>query len=996
MGRVFGPIPLSFSAGICTSVALLFLGQALITAVHAEQATSTDEVASSTSSILGTEVASSTDPGLSDSESATSTASSTPYTAPSDSGTTTTFSSLEVLPRGGDTIGASSSMRVLNTPSLYAHDFSVDPGWETDQPELFFWDSDTEALRIHAENEPPEYVPNRYFALPVDLDTQQSFRVEVDVLIEDIDTAGGVTFGLYTHALQSGAANAAGYFATSTFNYSLFGLSKNRNYSLSVVDARGVDYGVGGIESQEFLLDTWYRISMEYDADESRASVAVTNLETEELYSSYEVDMSETFSSAMQYVGVAMHPQGEAGSIFAHPSRVSGSSDFLVDNVAVYGESLAVDSPPPDHDAASNVLFLPGFQGSFLYLESAVRENQLWTPFIDGDDVGKLGMSEAGDSIEDVYTREIIGDVAGLDLYRSFGEHLDRLVATGTIQSWEAFPYDWRQDVFDIIEDGTALAEEERAYPAEVLGELAEESGTGKVTIVAHSNGGLLAKALIDKLGEEGDESLVDRIVLIGSPQLGAPKTIGSMLHGYGQEVVFKEFYTVIFPSSARYISLNMPGVYTLLPAEGYLEEQTTPVVTFGEEEVVTPYRDAYGEGIETYEELQEFLVGQTDGRLSPDRDDTETPAILNAALLARAALNHEHFRAWEPPEDVEVISVVGVGLSTPEAFRYKQEERTECVLTIICETRKVLDYEVQMTLEGDGTVPALSAGYIGDVYYVDMRSFNESVGSNKRHAEMSGIEPITTLIERILTNESELPAYVSRELPDVSASGVRISTHSPVAFVVTDNEGRRSGVLVDEEGGREILQEIPNSYVIETAESIYVGLPDGSEVEVAISGKGAGTFALEVAQTNSVGEVTERVRYEDIVVTEETSAVLVIDEASAPASFVVDIDGDGAADIDVLEPSSDGSASEEEGNETSESSGGGSSRRDLAIARTDEQLLLRSDRGVVVSASELISAYSAVDGLYAAGQITEEQYRAFLEFFLWLRLSGSVLEELE
>ncbi|MCP5810435.1 hypothetical protein NL321_30250, partial [Klebsiella pneumoniae] len=53
------------------------------------------------------------------------------------------------------------------------------------------------------------------------------------------------------------------------------------------------------------------------------------------------------------------------------------------------------------------------------------------------------------------------------------------------------------------------------------------------MTIVAHSNGGLVAKALLNQLGGETAKSLVGRVIMIGVPQSGAPADLGAMLVGY-------------------------------------------------------------------------------------------------------------------------------------------------------------------------------------------------------------------------------------------------------------------------------------------------------------------------------------------------------------------------------------------------------------------------------------------------------------------------------
>lgn len=884
---------------------------------------------------------------------------------------------------GGSAAALSSFTATPPTPPRYGHDFSVEPMWTTDNSNDFSWDQEEEVFRVHLENASPEHTPNRYAALPIDLNPQQSFSVSADVFIENIDEDGLVTFGLYAHDLARGHAPQVDVQSMSTVNLSLLGLSgKQRHQQLAIVTENGVNHSQGGLESPGFLLDTWYTFSFSYDADAGRVEAAVTERATGQVYTSYVREVPDSFSPHMRYLGVSAYPEGEAGTTFAAGDRPEGSSDFLVDNVVVYGAPFSSGGEEePDPDAAPSVLFLPGFQGSYLFTKSLV-EDQRWTPILNASaDISALAMDAQGKTVEQIYTKSVIKSEGGLDVYASLAGILDNLAATGTIASWRAFPYDWRYDVFDIVEDGTVLADEERVYPVEVLETLAEEAETGGVTIIAHSNGGLLAKALLDRLAEEGKEELVDKLVMIGSPQIGAPKAVMGMLHGYEQAIALEFLNRKITIASAglmRHSALNMPGAYSLLPSERLVGEED--IVTFADDEVVASYRSAYGDAIDSYQELEEFLLGTQDGRVQPGEEETELPAVLNTELLARAALNHEYFESWEAPEGIGVVSIVGVGAPTPEAFRYKEENRTTCVVGLACTTEPVLDYEVTMSYAGDGTVPSESAGYYGDTYYLDLQSFNTENGLNKRHAEMSGLEPVTALVENLLAGTTTLPAYISSNMPKFDTTGVRVSTHSPVTFVVTDSGGRRSGVVISDDGGEEVLEEIPGSYVIETSESIYVGLPDGSAVEIALTGTGDGTFDLEVATTED-GEVADAVRYENVSVSSSTIAAAALSDTGAITAFAVDTDGDGSDDVDVL-----ADAGNDEDTAAAEvASGGGGYTKEPTEAEEAREL-------TIVTEEEVADAQQTISLLYRRGHLSQEQYESFLAFF-W-RLESTDLVE--
>ena len=85
-------------------------------------------------------------------------------------------------------------------------------------------------------------------------------------------------------------------------------------------------------------------------------------------------------------------------------------------------------------------------------------------------------------------------------------QYMDALVATGTIKAWKPFAYDWRYSVDDVAGNGTQYQTEIKNVVDEIE-QLASNSYTGKVTIVGHSNGGLLAKAVMMRLATLGKSS---------------------------------------------------------------------------------------------------------------------------------------------------------------------------------------------------------------------------------------------------------------------------------------------------------------------------------------------------------------------------------------------------------------------------------------------------------------------------------------------------------
>ncbi|PIP25904.1 MAG: hypothetical protein COX32_00895, partial [Candidatus Moranbacteria bacterium CG23_combo_of_CG06-09_8_20_14_all_41_28] len=138
----------------------------------------------------------------------------------------------------------------------------------------------------------------------------------------------------------------------------------------------------------------------------------------------------------------------------------------------------------------------------------------------------------------------------------------------GIIADYSAIPYDWRVSLEDILTggavDGKKLFYTSKSlspYIVRELRRLVSTSKTGKVTLVAHSYGGLVTKALTNMLGAEA-ESLIDKIVLVAVPQVGTPQTIGAILHGYDQGLPADWMPWILSSRTARILAQNMPSAY--------------------------------------------------------------------------------------------------------------------------------------------------------------------------------------------------------------------------------------------------------------------------------------------------------------------------------------------------------------------------------------------------------------------------------------------------
>ena len=327
-----------------------------------------------------------------------------------------------------------------------------------------------------------------------------------------------------------------------------------------VPEERGV-YMLARVGADSFVLDGAPARGDNYDLAHAAFSSSATS--------------THHFTLSMPFFGDAATPSGrylffaaelpETKTVYDETTRVETTSPYTDDDLAAwladpssadtFGPAVSTldivieyinDGPPPcTEDCFSNVLFLPGIEASRLY-ENGER---LWEG--KDDQVELLYLDDNGASKnQNIYAKGVIDVFTGapisVAIYDAFLGDLAQKKSGGVIEDYAAVAYDWRLSIPDILASGTeepnGAIYYNRAtstpYIEQTLRRLADSSRTGKVTIVTHSNGGLLAKALISELGDEADD-LIDKVIMVGAPQLGTPKAIGSLLHGYDTGIPF-------------------------------------------------------------------------------------------------------------------------------------------------------------------------------------------------------------------------------------------------------------------------------------------------------------------------------------------------------------------------------------------------------------------------------------------------------------------------
>lgn len=500
----------------------------------------------------------------------------------------------------------------------------------------------------------------------------------------------------------------------------------------------------------------------------------------------------------------------------------------------------------------SSVLFLPGIKGSRLYEDGTKR----WEPFGSGD-VQSLFLDESGKSMNArVHARagNVLSEALGQEFYAAFFNDLEALEASGTLGegwTWEAGAYDWRLSLTDLTAKGARY--EDRIYYNETNGmpylerllrDLAAASPTGKVSIVAHSNGGLVAKVLMERLEDAG--MLVDKVVLVGVPQSGAPRALAAALFGYGEALPFDECAEwfaaravcslIVDRETARAFAEHSPMTYHLLPSEAYFRD-VGPIARFDAQEHYQNEIGRYGDTIDSFSELADFSLARDGGRTKPAASDTAHANVLSEALLEYARAIHTTLDVWMPPDGVEVYEIAGWGNDTISGIDFYEEPR---YLDLFGDV--VPRYRPTFFHTGDGVVPTASAHLSGTrKYWTDLEAAGRS------HADMLEMPGMRTLLRDILTGtDAPLPAYIHEAEPSQGErKKLLFFLHSPLTFGLVNSSGDYTGL---NKNGTVTVAD-PDIEYGQFGDVQYLIAPAGEEYTVLMYGLADGNFSLDIQE---------------------------------------------------------------------------------------------------------------------------------------------------
>lgn len=614
------------------------------------------------------------------------------------------------------------------------------------------------------------------------------------------------------------------------------------------------------------------------------------------------------------------NPSGTGDAVIADPYEQNPAVPFLAEDPLAVPPAPAACTPGVNMNCNSSVLFLPGIEASRLY-DVEGGERKQWEPNLH-DDLHSLYLDHQGNSVrDDVYTK--VGDVldetpVGANIYKSFIARMDSLKSAGKIADWEAAPYDWRLALDDILASGTQtgdrisyLTATSTPYIEQELRRLAATSRTGKVTIVAHSNGGLVAKALMQKLGATTTAALVDKIIFVAVPQAGTPAAVGALLHGHDQAIAYG---IVVDEADARTFASTSPFAYQLMPSAQYFTQVDDPVILF--DASLPEWIARYGSTIHSQAALHTFLADSY-GRVDAKTGPISRPIQGNDTLLSGAESLHADLDVWTPPPGVALIQIAGWGIPTTlSGIEYASTSKP-----VFCSSpcaERGFSVSAKTTIDGDGTVVVPSALWTSTTagavdYWVDLRKYNRDhpflaafSATRFEHGRILETDAALNFIaDKIAGTTKSLVdyGYLSTEAPAFTGTRLRYALRSPLTLNLYDDQGRHTGISTTT---GEVEEQIPGTYYEEFGNVKYIFTDADASAHITMQGYAPGTFTFTVDEYQGDTRMASTT-FQDIPTTASTTVSLDIQAGITTLSPMrIDENGDGVIDH-ALVPKQDG-----------------------------------------------------------------------------------------
>ena len=397
------------------------------------------------------------------------------------------------------------------------------------------------------------------------------------------------------------------------------------------------------------------------------------------------------------------------------------------------------------------------------------------------------------------------------------------------------FPYDWRYGVSGKFANGTTNVNLLKQKIADIL----QQTGSDKVDVIAHSNGGLLVKKYAM---DNSTDNHIGKAIFVGVPNTGAPKAIKVLVQGDNMGV------PGLNDAEMKKLAQNFPVSYDLLPSQKYYDTKGSfvKVVNTDVVEQKTIVKDL------NYDEFKSYL----------NDNGLNSTAMANSEGLHTTSFDDYDIRT----AGVDLYNIVGCKAATINKIT---EERFKNIVGYTLVDYKNIGYKT-----GDGTVPLESATNL------PVSQENKFYALSADHGKMPSQDGIRQKLVNIIAGSSLSVSdkVITQDIGKCQLNGKAISVFSPVDIFVTDQNGNRLGLAED----GSIVNEIPNASFEIMGEHKFIYLPqdEGQVYTTSIKGTGVGTYTIK-AENIQNSQTTQTEVFSNLPVTPELTGSINISGAT-------------------------------------------------------------------------------------------------------------------
>jgi Lecithin:cholesterol acyltransferase/WD40-like Beta Propeller Repeat len=279
----------------------------------------------------------------------------------------------------------------------------------------------------------------------------------------------------------------------------------------------------------------------------------------------------------------------------------------------------------PDWQVAPKpVIFVHGFLASRLRCNTGSGEQEVWpnlpNPLLPAFTLAADGLSDAGDGTcaGPVQPNGVLETALGEDVHASTLEFL-RNTSPGANY---VYAWDWRKSPEQALAGLDALVDQVRAA-----------HGNSKVSILAHSFGGLVTRWYIDSTSRAAK---VERALIVGTPSWGSPKALFPLATGQESPAGLVGLDLLFVRDELKALARNLLGAFFLYPSANYGTWLTV--------------RGRVPSVLDTQQKVVDYV---------------EDDLLGNGTLLQQAFDAHANvLDAWDT-NGVDVRALVGTGMNT-------------------------------------------------------------------------------------------------------------------------------------------------------------------------------------------------------------------------------------------------------------------------------------------------------------------------------------------